>query len=127
MIRPLIALLTTQTYIVALVFTDSGHLRTTLVVTPYGKELSRKNKRHAQVQGFSPSMINQILLFIPLSSVVTPGHIIMYKQIGLCPEPESVAKRPPLWSVAPAISTNYKDRPAKLEYSASYTAFAAFY
>jgi hypothetical protein len=34
MIRPLIALLTTQTYIVALVFTDSGHLRTTLVVTP---------------------------------------------------------------------------------------------
>jgi hypothetical protein len=32
--RPLIALLTTQTYIVALVFTDSGHLRTTLVVTP---------------------------------------------------------------------------------------------
>jgi hypothetical protein len=34
MIRPLIALLTTQTYIVALVFTDSGHLRITLVVTP---------------------------------------------------------------------------------------------
>jgi hypothetical protein len=36
MIRPPIALLNTQTYIVALVFTDSGHLRTTLVVTPFG-------------------------------------------------------------------------------------------
>ncbi|MDB5402393.1 MAG: hypothetical protein JWQ55_4411, partial [Rhodopila sp.] len=41
MIRPMIALLNTQTYIVAivtLVFTDSGHLRTTLVVTPSGLE-----------------------------------------------------------------------------------------
>jgi len=34
MIRPLIALLNTPTYIVALVFTDFGRLRTTLVVTP---------------------------------------------------------------------------------------------
>ena len=34
MIGPLIALLNTPTYIVALVFTDFGRLRTTLVVTP---------------------------------------------------------------------------------------------
>ena len=34
MIRPLIALLNTRQPIVAFMFTDSGHLRTTLVVTP---------------------------------------------------------------------------------------------
>ncbi len=34
MTRPLIALLNAPIYIVFLMFTDSGHLRTTLVVTP---------------------------------------------------------------------------------------------
>src|SRR5208337_5207773 len=38
MIRPLIALLNTRRPIVALMFTDSGHLRTTLVVTPLGTD-----------------------------------------------------------------------------------------
>ena len=35
MIRPLIGLMNLQIRIVALMFTDSGHLRTALVVTPF--------------------------------------------------------------------------------------------